>query len=159
MATSIIKLRAFSGSCDGGPPCYLLQVDEFYCLLDCGFCEDFESPYVKEVSKWVDHIDAVLLSHQSLRHLGLLPYLVGKCGLKCPVYATTPVYKMGQMFLYDAYQSRYAAEKFDAFTLDDIDNAFDLIVQVKYQQTISLHGRGHGLAVTPLPSDFRAQAG
>jgi len=36
--------------------------------------------------------------------LGALPYLVGKMGLSCPIYATVPVYKMGQMFLYDTYQ-------------------------------------------------------
>ena len=49
-------------------------------------------------------IDAVLLSHPDIYHLGALPYLVGKCNMNCPVYATIPVYKMGQMFLYDFYQ-------------------------------------------------------
>lgn len=37
-------------------------------------------------------------------HLGCLPYLVGKLGLRCPIYATVPTYKMGQMFMYDLYQ-------------------------------------------------------
>ncbi|CAH8452473.1 unnamed protein product [Schistosoma guineensis] len=152
MATSIIKLHTLSGAGDNGSPCYLLQVDEFHCLLDCGWCEKLDSDYVKEVSKWAKHVDAVLLSHQSLRHLGLLPYLVGTCGLNCPVYATTPVYKMGQMFLYDFFQSRHASENFSHYTLDDVDLAFDHVHQVKYQQTISLHGRGHGLCITPLPS-------
>ncbi|CAH8455946.1 cleavage and polyadenylation specificity factor subunit 2 [Schistosoma haematobium] len=152
MATSIIKLHTLSGTGDNGSPCYLLQVDEFHCLLDCGWCEKLDSDYVKEVSKWAKHVDAVLLSHQSLRHLGLLPYLVGTCGLNCPVYATTPVYKMGQMFLYDFFQSRHASENFSHYTLDDVDLAFDHVHQVKYQQTISLHGRGHGLCITPLPS-------
>ncbi|CAI2724997.1 unnamed protein product [Schistosoma spindalis] len=152
MATSIIKLHTLSGAGDNGSPCYLLQVDEFHCLLDCGWCEKLDSDYVKEVSKWAKHVDAVLLSHQSLRHLGLLPYLVGACGLNCPVYATTPVYKMGQMFLYDFFQSRHASENFSHYTLDDVDLAFDHVHQVKYQQTISLHGRGHGLCITPLPS-------
>ncbi|CAH8468792.1 unnamed protein product [Schistosoma rodhaini] len=152
MATSIIKLHTLSGAGDNGSPCYLLQVDEFHCLLDCGWCEKLDSDYVKEVSKWAKHVDAVLLSHQSLRHLGLLPYLVGTCGLNCPVYATTPVYKMGQMFMYDFFQSRHASEDFSHYTLDDVDLAFDHVHQVKYQQTISLHGRGHGLCITPLPS-------
>lgn len=39
-----------------------------------------------------------------MAHLGLLPYLMGPLELKCPVYATVPVYKMGQMFMYDLYQ-------------------------------------------------------
>ena len=73
-------------------------------------------------------------------HLGALPYLVGKLGLKCPIYATIPVYKMGQMFMYDLYQSRHNCEEFDLFTLDDVDAAFDLIIQVKYSQTVQLKG-------------------
>lgn len=113
-------------------------------------------------------IDAVLLTYPDFYHLGLLPYLVGKLGLKCPVYATIPVYKMGQMFLYDLYQSRHNGEDFTLFTLDDVDAAFDLIIQVKYSQTVQLKGtligsfqlcnrvyrcvfvgKGHGLTITP----------
>uniref|UniRef100_A0A5K3EU55 Cleavage and polyadenylation specificity factor subunit 2 n=1 Tax=Mesocestoides corti TaxID=53468 RepID=A0A5K3EU55_MESCO len=152
MATSIIKLHTFSGAGDGGPPCFLLQVDDFYCLLDCGWSEDLPSSRIAELAKWVKKIDAVLISHQSLRHLGLLPHLVGKYGLKCPIYSTTPVYKLGQLFCYDAYQSRFLCEDFSAFTLDDVDDAFQLFVQVKYHQTINLQGKGRGLSVTPLPS-------
>lgn len=85
-------------------------------------------------------IDAVLLTYPDFYHLGLLPYLVGKLGLKCPVYATVPVYKMGQMFMYDLYQSRHNGEEFTLFTLDDVDAAFDLIIQVKYSQTVQLKG-------------------
>lgn len=54
----------------------------------------------------VNHIDAVLLSYPDVAHLGALPYMVGKCGLSCPVFATIPVYKMGQMFMYDLFQVR-----------------------------------------------------
>jgi Cft2 family RNA processing exonuclease len=87
------------------------------------------------------HIDAILLSHPDACHLGALPYLVGKLGLKCPIYATIPVYKMGQMFMYDLYQSRHNCEDFELFTLDDVDAAFDLITQVKYSQTVQLKGQ------------------
>ena len=52
----------------------------------------------------VGKIDAVLLSYPDCPHLGALPYAVGKLCLSCPIYATVPVYKMGQMFLYDVYQ-------------------------------------------------------
>jgi cleavage and polyadenylation specificity factor subunit 2 len=48
----------------------------------------------------------VLLSHSDPAHLGALPYLVGRRGLRAPVYATSPVHKMGQMFMYDQYLSR-----------------------------------------------------
>ncbi len=152
MATSIIKVHTFSGSSSTNPPCYLIQVDDFYCLLDCGWSEDLSAQHVAELSKWVKKIDAVLLSHSSMRHLGLLPHLVGKYGLNCPVYATTPVYKLGQLCCYDAFQSRFISDDFSVFTLDDVDDAFQLVTQVKYQQTINLQGKGRGLSVTALPS-------
>ena len=52
----------------------------------------------------VHQVDAVLITFPDIYHMGALPYLVGKCGLHCPIYATIPVYKMGQMFMYDLYQ-------------------------------------------------------
>ena len=37
-------------------------------------------------------------------------------------------------------QSRHNAEDFDLFTLDDVDAAFDKIIQLKYSQTVTLKG-------------------
>lgn len=85
-------------------------------------------------------IDAILLSYPDMSHLGALPYLVGKLGVICPIFATIPVYKMGQMFMYDVYQSHHNMEDFDTFTLDDVDAAFDRITQLKYNQSVSLKG-------------------
>ncbi|XP_043473723.1 probable cleavage and polyadenylation specificity factor subunit 2 [Leptopilina heterotoma] len=150
--TSIIKLHAISGALDESPPCYILQVDELRILLDCGWDEKFDQDFIKELKRHVNQIDAVLLSYPDPLHLGALPYLVGKCGLNCPIYATIPVYKMGQMFMYDMFQSRHNMEDFDLFTLDDVDAAFDKIVQLKYNQSISMKGKGYGVTLTPLPA-------
>uniref|UniRef100_A0A6V7ING6 Cleavage and polyadenylation specificity factor subunit 2 n=1 Tax=Bracon brevicornis TaxID=1563983 RepID=A0A6V7ING6_9HYME len=137
---------------DESPPCYILQVDELRILLDCGWNEKFDQDFMKELKRHVHQIDAVLLSYPDPLHLGALPYLVGKCGLNCPIYATIPVYKMGQMFMYDMFQSHYNMEEFDLFTLDDVDAAFDRIVQLKYNQSVSMKGKGHGVTLTPLPA-------
>lgn len=48
----------------------------------------------------------MLLSHPDPAHLGALPFLVGRLGLAAPIYATGPVHKMGQMFMYDAFLCR-----------------------------------------------------
>nr|XP_054758654.1 cleavage and polyadenylation specificity factor subunit 2-like [Lytechinus pictus] len=149
--TSIIKLIPFSGVLDESPPCYMLQVDEFRFLLDCGWDEHFTMENIEGLKKHIHQVDAVLLSYPDNLHLGALPYLVGKCNLTCPIYATIPVYKMGQMFMYDLYQSKHNYEEFDLFDLDDVDAAFDKIIQLKYSQSISLKGKGHGLTITPLP--------
>ncbi|KAL4238070.1 cleavage and polyadenylation specificity factor subunit 2 [Mactra antiquata] len=139
--TSIIKLQPLSGAQDESPPCYLLQVDQFRFLLDCGWDEKFDMAVIKEIKRNIHKIDAVLLTYPDHLHLGALPYLVGKCGLNCPIYATVPVYKMGQMFMYDLFQSRNNSEDFEMFTLDDVDVAFDKIQQLKYSQTINLTGK------------------
>ncbi|KAF8770815.1 Cleavage and polyadenylation specificity like protein [Argiope bruennichi] len=149
--TSIIKLLPLSGVHGEDPHCYILQVDEFKFLLDCGWDENFNMAHIKELKKHIHQIDSVLLSYPDILHLGALPYVVGKCNLDCPIYSTIPVYKMGQMFMYDLYQSRNNIEDFDLFTLDDVDAAFDKIIQLKYSQTINLKGKGQGIAITPLP--------
>ncbi len=97
-------------------------------------------------------IDAVLLTYPDLLHLGGLPAIVGKLGLSCPIYATVPIYKMGQMFLYDAFQARHNVEDFNVFTLDEVDKAFEMITQLKYNQSLALKGKGEGIVITPLPA-------
>lgn len=156
--TSIIKVQALTGAMDESPPCYILQVDDVRILLDCGWDEKFDMEFIRELKRFVANkltnvkqqvpvifrhvhlIDAVLLSYPDVAHLGALPYLVGKLGLNCPIYATIPIYKMGQMFMYDLYQSHYNMEEFDLFTLDDVDSAFDKIIQLKYNQSVPLKG-------------------
>lgn len=150
--TSIIKLQALSGAKDESPPCYLLQVDDVRILLDCGWDEKFNMEFIKEIKRHVHSIDAVLLSYPDVYHLGALPYIVGKLGLNCPIYSTIPVYKMGQMFMYDLYQSQYNMKEFCIFSLDDVDATFEKFIQLKYNQTVSLKGKGYGLTVTPLPA-------
>lgn len=150
--TSIIKLQVLSGAMDESPPAYLLQVDDVKILLDCGWDEKFHMEFIKEVKRHVHQIDAVLISYPDIMHLGALPYLVGKLGLNCPIYSTIPVYKMGQMFMYDLYQSQYNMKDFMLFSLDDVDATFDKIIQLKYNQSIPLKGKGYGLTVTPLPA-------
>ncbi|XP_006812203.1 LOW QUALITY PROTEIN: cleavage and polyadenylation specificity factor subunit 2-like [Saccoglossus kowalevskii] len=151
--TSIIKLTALSGAYSEGPLCYLLQVDEFKFLLDCGWDENFTmGEYMESLKKHIGQIEAVLLSYPDGYHIGALPYIVGKCALNCPIYATIPVYKMGQMFMYDLFQSRHNTEEFDLFTLDDVDAAFDKIIQLKYSQIIEMKGKGHGLTIMPVPA-------
>ena len=42
--------------------------------------------------------------------------------------------------MYDWYLSKYNMEEFDLFNLDDVDNTFDKVVQLKYNQSVPLQG-------------------
>uniref|UniRef100_A0A0E0CG54 Cleavage and polyadenylation specificity factor subunit 2 n=1 Tax=Oryza meridionalis TaxID=40149 RepID=A0A0E0CG54_9ORYZ len=77
-------------------------------------------------------IDAVLLSHTDIMHLGALPYAMKHLGLSAPVYATEP-----------------QVSDFDLFTLDDIDAAFQNVVRLKYSQNHLLNDKGEGIVIAP----------
>eukprot|EP00040_Diaphanoeca_grandis_P026591 m.149321 g.149321 ORF g.149321 m.149321 type:complete len:741 (+) comp30650_c0_seq1:204-2426(+) len=150
--TSIVKFTPLSGAKNEKPLCYLLEIDEFKLLLDCGWDERFDVSELKLLKGLAPLVDGVLLSHPDLDHLGALPYAYGKLGLNCKVYATTPVNQMGQFFMYDALQSREQQEEFDLFSYEDIDGAFKLIVDLKYSQKIELTdklGGTTGITIEP----------
>ncbi|CAF1052808.1 unnamed protein product [Brachionus calyciflorus] len=149
--SSIIKFKALSGAYEDGPLCYMLQIDEYKFLLDCGWNEKCSVEILEKYKQNIKSVDAILLSYPDLNHLGALPYLISKMNLKCQIYCTVPVFKMGQMFLYDFILSKTQNENFDTYNLDDIDNTFDKIQQIKYSQTINLKGKGQGLQITALP--------
>lgn len=132
-----------------GPLSYLLELEGFTFLLDCGWNDAYDPQLLAPVLAALPRIDAVLLSHSDLAHLGALPYLVGRCGLAAPVYATTPVHKMGQMAMYDQYLAQQAQADFDVFNLDDVDAAFARVTPLRYQQNMALSGKGAGIMVTP----------
>lgn len=68
--TSIIHFTPVSGALNEAPPCYLLQIDEFCFLLDCGCDESFNIDYLEDLKKHIPSIDAVLLSYPDTLHLG-----------------------------------------------------------------------------------------
>lgn len=123
------------------PLCYILEIDDFKIMLDCGWDARFSLDDIAPLTKLqlVD-INAVLITHPDLSHLGALPYAFAKLGLDCPVYATLPVWKMGHLFLYDAFQSiAESSTEFKLFTLDDIDHVFlNKFVRLKPMQDLQL---------------------
>ena len=50
--TSIIRVTGVSGAGDESPHCYLLDVDGFNILLDCGWDENFSMDFIKVRRFW-----------------------------------------------------------------------------------------------------------
>ena len=124
-----IKVQALYGAQSEGPVSYLLRVNQITFLLDCGWDDAYDTSLLEPLQQASMHqavtssrrvlfskltvakqvaqdIDVVLLSHADPQHIGALPYVVARLGVRAPIYATLPVYKMGQMFLYDQCLSR-----------------------------------------------------
>ncbi|EGG15314.1 beta-lactamase domain-containing protein [Cavenderia fasciculata] len=149
--TSVIK---FTPLCGGAgqitPPCYLLEIDNFCILLDCGWNAKLDISLLDELKKVANKVDAILLTYPDTEHIGALPYAIGKLGLTGKIYGTTPIHKMGQIFMYDLYTSRMAQEEFDRFDLDEVDMCFDQsrFKELSYSQHYEIPD-SDGIIITP----------
>ncbi|MCV5647274.1 MBL fold metallo-hydrolase, partial [Escherichia coli] len=51
-------------------------------------------------------VDAVLITHPTVRHAGGLPFLRAKLRVRAPVYATLACHRLSALALYDALLAR-----------------------------------------------------
>lgn len=166
MATSL-KFLGASQNVTGS--CYLLQVEDQRILVDCGL---FQERKLQE-RNWepfpVDPttIDAVLLTHAHLDHVGRLPLLV-KQGFRGPIYGTAATLDIAKIVLEDCahIQEEDAAKKakrhrregrqgphpeVPLYTQDEARSTFPGMFPVEYEQEIqvgrqvkaSFHDAGH----------------
>ncbi|KAK6925825.1 Zn-dependent metallo-hydrolase, RNA specificity domain, partial [Dillenia turbinata] len=116
------------------PLSYLVSTDGFNFLIDRGWNDHFDPSLLHSLSSVASTIDALLLSHPDILHLGALPYAVKQFGLSAPVYDTEPVFRLGLFTMYDHFLSRKQVSEFDLFTLDDIDKAFQNVTRLTYSE-------------------------
>mmetsp|Transcript_26096 Transcript_26096/g.73044 ORF Transcript_26096/g.73044 Transcript_26096/m.73044 type:complete len:236 (+) Transcript_26096:58-765(+) len=138
--SAAIKFKPLMGAREETPLCFLLQIDSYTMLLDCGWEDTFDLDSLKMLEAVAPQVDAILLSYPDVPHLGALPRVYGAMGVKAPIFATIPIYEMGQMCLYDIYLSKSMNEDFTLFDLNDIDSAFEHFHQLKYSQRVTLPG-------------------
>ncbi|CAH9121693.1 unnamed protein product [Cuscuta epithymum] len=148
MGTSV-QVKPLCGVYNENPLSYLVSVDGFNFLIDCGWNDHFDTSLLQPLSRVASTVDAVLLSYPDTLHLGALPYAMKQFGLAAPVYATEPVYRLGFLTMYDQYLSRKQSSDFGLFTLDDVDYAFQNVTRLTYSQNYHLSGKGEGIVIAP----------
>jgi metallo-beta-lactamase family protein len=100
--TNFIQFLGAAGTVTGSK--HLLSVDGYNILVDCGM---FQGLKELRLLNWMDFpfppqkIDAVLLTHGHLDHIGYLPRLV-KQGFKNPIYCTRPTADLTEIVLRDS---------------------------------------------------------
>ncbi|KAH6564734.1 hypothetical protein BASA82_000876 [Batrachochytrium salamandrivorans] len=146
--SSFVKFTVLQGAHDQGPLCYLLEIDEAKLLLDCGWTETLDMAQLSALEKVARQVDAVLLTHADLDHIGAFPYASQHLGLSCSVFATTPVHDMGSACMHDFVQSKLDQEEFVLFSHEDVDNAFKKTTVLRYSQPSSLTGKCQGITIT-----------
>ncbi|MFB6115780.1 MAG: beta-CASP ribonuclease aCPSF1, partial [Candidatus Nanohalobium sp.] len=90
-----VRISGLGGCRQVGRSCFLVQTEESNVLMDAGINPSAEPgsqenfPYLNAPELDLQNLDAVVLSHAHMDHLGMIPYLY-KMGYDGPLYCTKP---------------------------------------------------------------------
>jgi metallo-beta-lactamase family protein len=99
-----VKVKFLGGAKSVTGSKYLLEIDGFRLLFDCGLFQGLKELRLRNWDAFpVDPktIDAVIISHAHIDHTGYLPRIVGQ-GYSGPVFCTTPTAELMELMLLDS---------------------------------------------------------
>lgn len=89
--TSIIKLTAVSGVQEESALCYLLQVDEFRFLLDCGWDENFSMDIIDAMKRYfLDVWSKSTVENIKFKYTCSFPLQICSSGWCCAAFPSWP---------------------------------------------------------------------
>ncbi len=114
MKSEWIKATALGGFREVGRSSLLIETNHSKIIIDCGISpepgirgvdavsdnENKAFPYLDSANLTINDIDAVILTHAHMDHIGFVPYLF-KFGYSGPVYCTPPTRDLAALLLYD----------------------------------------------------------
>lgn len=147
-----IQFLGASGTVTGSK--YLIAVDGYHLLVDSGLFQGVKALRElnrKDIPFPASKIDAVILTHGHLDHVGYLPRLV-KQGLHCSVYCTEPTADLTEIILKDSakiqeedaeHANKYGYSKHAVaeplYDLKDVDKTLPLLTPQKPEEFIQLN--------------------
>jgi len=151
-----VRLSVLGAGRHVGRSAFLLQTPNSSVLLDCGV--DVASsgqdrfPYFTIPEFDISKLDAVIISHAHLDHVGLLPYLF-KMGYKGPVYMTPPTRDIAALLALDFIGVAYKQAAKPLFSSVDIKEMvkhticlnFNEVTDIAPDIRITLYNAGHVL--------------
>jgi len=99
-----VRMTALGGFREVGRSAILLETPDTKILLDCGINpadKNEEAPFFGVIRFPLDELDAVVITHAHIDHVGFLPYLF-RAGYRGPVYCTEPTKDIMALLLLDA---------------------------------------------------------
>lgn len=150
-----IRLSVLGGGRQVGRSCLFMQTPESRVLLDCGVdVASPESPYpYLEIPEFnINQLDAVIISHAHLDHVGFLPYLY-KFGFRGPTYCTAPTRDMAALLLLDFVKIMKSENKDPIYDVEDVKEMIKHTVTLEYDEVtdvtpdfrLTLYNAGHTL--------------
>tara|TARA_Y100000310_G_C20684375_1_gene818028 strand:- start:712 stop:2613 length:1902 start_codon:yes stop_codon:yes gene_type:complete len=135
--TKWVRLTFLGAARQVGRSCFLLQTEESNVLLDCGInvaaTGEDSHPFFNAPEFNIGDLDAVIISHSHLDHVGLLPLLF-KYGYRGPVYMTAPTRDVSSLLLLDLISVGQKDAREALFTSTDIKEMVKHVVTLGYDE-------------------------
>ncbi|RMF55348.1 beta-CASP ribonuclease aCPSF1 [Candidatus Woesearchaeota archaeon] len=148
-----VRVTYLGGARQVGRSCLFLQTAESRILLDCGIdvaSEDQAYPHLEAPEFKIDELDAVIVSHAHVDHIGLVPYLF-KYGYRGPVYCTAPTRDVMALLQLDLVKIQRSEGKEPIYTSEEIKEMVKHTITLDYGEVtdvtpdvrITLYNAGH----------------
>jgi metallo-beta-lactamase family protein len=174
-----MRIEFFGAAGEVTGSCHLLHVGERQVLLDCGMFQGGRDERTRNAAKFafdVRRLDAMVLSHAHIDHIGRLP-LLSRRGYHGPVFTHRATADLARIMLEDAARlaiadaegenrrrARRGLRRIEApYDLDDVNRALRQLVALDYGEEreilpglrLTLHDAGHilGAAIVDLAGE------
>ncbi|MDE1823395.1 MAG: beta-CASP ribonuclease aCPSF1 [Candidatus Micrarchaeota archaeon] len=160
-----IKATALGGFKEVGRSCLLIETNHSRILVDCGISpepgikgadanagngENKAYPYLSNVNLTMNDLDAVILTHGHMDHIGFVPYLY-KFGYTGPVYCTPPTRDIAALLLYDYVRlvnktgstPLYGEKDVKTMLMHTITRDYGEVTNVTDEIKLTYHNAGH----------------
>jgi len=151
---SWVRLTGLGAYGEIGRAMHLITTNESRVIVDCGAKpgrEEDSMPYFSAPELLpLEKIDAVVITHAHLDHIGMLPVLY-KYGYRGPVYCTPPTRDLMVMLQMDFIKVAQSEGRRPPYTLEDVQEMMLHVVDVDWNQTtdispdikMTLYNAGH----------------
>lgn len=151
-----VRLTILGGGRQVGRSCLLLHTPISKIVIDCGIdvaaSNKEKFPYL-DVSEFnIKEIDAIIISHAHLDHVGLVPYLY-KMGYRGPVYMTLPTRDIASLISLDFIGVAYKKATQPLYSSKDIKEMVKHSICLNYKEVtditpdirLTFYNAGHAL--------------
>jgi len=136
-----VRLTLLGGGRQVGRSALLLQTPKSRILLDCGIDVAAQGsdkfPYLDVPEFDINRLDAVIIGHAHLDHVGLLPYLY-KMGYRGPVYMTAPTRDIAALLSLDFIGVAYKQAATPLFSSTDIKEMVKHSICLNYNEVTDI---------------------
>ncbi len=161
-----LKATGLGGFREVGRSCLLLETNHSKILIDCGISpepgirgldanagngdQNKAFPYLDSANITINDIDAVILTHAHMDHMGFIPYLY-KFGYQGPVYCTPPSRDLAALLLYDYVKlvqktggtPLYGEKDIKTMLMHMITRDYGEVTNVTEEIKLTYHNAGH----------------